>query len=259
MKEDPLYQDCLTAARKLIAENEWRLLDVQGLADKICEAVESENNSSESRLRTQGVNVYNPVLYAACRGDEGQDRQEQGYRELHRLLYKVACSRRPKMAEEATAKALLYVFEKLHQCRSPVTFMAFANNWLRAAITDLDRRRGEDPLPPKTITDMGQEEDSLSAVMGAVHGMPEQRLAAWQNELVRKATARCLLQAIGRLNSEFRRKVIVLKYFASWSDEQIGEHLEKSPNNVRVTRSRGMKQLREDQGLRQCLEEAGER
>ena len=180
------------------------------------------------------------ALHEACHKVEDEARCERGYLELHRFLFRVACSRWPDMARIVTQRALVLVFEQIGRCQSPDTFGAFALNKLRQAFKDELRYRGKD-APRKKTNHVGTQ-------------------GAWstlQSQLANQESLRELIAAIRRLDRRRQQQVILFKFLGGLSDDAIANRLDIEVGNVRVIRCRGLKQLREDEQLKHYFEDWG--
>lgn len=227
-----LRLDCRYIVRDLIRRYEWALLSEDELAELVLGSVESEISPAEvGRL---AKHYYAIAMYEACRQDEDHDRREQGYYELSRYLFRAAYNRWPELAEDATQRALLLVYEQIGRCRSPGTFLAFALYKLRQAFKQEPHARSKEEVeiePEPGPGSAGQE--------GA---------EAW-TYLEGQERCQMLLEAIQRLPNDLMRKAVLLKYLEGLSDAEIGERLEITANYVRVLRHRGIRLLKKDKHL----------
>jgi RNA polymerase sigma factor (sigma-70 family) len=212
------------------------LLQEDDLLERVWGSVQPEGAAVEVERLIK--HHYTIALYHACWQTEDLDRRERGYCELFRFLFRAACNRWPELAEDATQRALVLVYEQIDRCQSPGTFLAFALNKLRHAFQQEQRARGR--------------EQSLENVMGRESaggaGMTFSAL------LDQQEGCQALLDAIRRLSREDQQKAILLKFFAGLSDGEIGERLGITPGHVRVLRHRGLARLRKDQHLRDYFE-----
>ncbi len=219
---------CRRIVQALIAQYDWALSSEADLVKQVLDTVPPD--ASPDEMRREAIHHYTTVLYEACRQDEDPHRREQAYRELHRYLYRAAHNRWPELAEDATQRALVLVYEQIECCREPGAFLAFALWKLRHAVQQEQQARSQ----------------SLERIGHGVEGEP----AVTTDPLAHRERVRVLTAAIGRIPDERKRETIVLKYVAGWSDEEIGARLEVTASYVRVLRHRGISRLREDEQLR---------
>jgi RNA polymerase sigma factor (sigma-70 family) len=215
----------------LIKKHDWALLQEEDLVELVLSSIESEVSPAEVKRLTK--HRYTVALYEACRQTEDLDRRERGYHELHRFLFRAAYNRWPELAEDATQRALLLVYEQIDRCRSPGTFLAFALGKLRHAFKQEQRARGRE-LFWEELAQRGTERNRTR---------PSSRLDQQERYEV-------LLDAIRRLPNDLEQKAILLKFFGGLSDAEIGERLGIMVGYVRVLRHRGIARLRKDKRLR---------
>ena len=221
---------CEDTVRKLIAENDWRLLDEQTFVSRLLDKAQNLTNLTSPKLRKHATNIYCSVLYRACLGDEGRGRQNRGYTELHRYLYRSAFHKRPDLAEDAAQEAIQITYEKIDQCREPGAFLAFANYKLMHALGRVQRASADVPITMPL-------EEFVEVI--AVHNPTELP----EDEAARRELCAQLLEAISQLPDQQKRMVVTLRYFGDYSDKEIAARLGISDNNVRVLRNRAMKHL----------------
>jgi RNA polymerase sigma factor (sigma-70 family) len=167
--------------------------------------------------------------------------RERGYRQLAELLARPIYHRWPEQAEDIRQQTLLVVFERFAQCQSPITFHAFALNKMRGVAQQMFRKsRKEEPWGDRDVT------------------APDQ-FAAVTIEQVTEECRKALQRAIEALQ-EVARKLIILKYSTepALSDEAIAGRLGLTPVNVRVTRFRTLRQLRNNPELQECMDQYNE-
>jgi len=234
---NPIFRKiCRRTVRTLVEKYDWALLREDDLVELVLGSVQSTVAPAEIERLVR--HQYTIVLYEACRQVEDLDRCERGYQELFRFLFRAAYNRWPELAEDATQRALVLVYEQIDRCRSPGTFLAFALNKLRHAFQQEQRARGREiPWDEK-----GRDSQERSSV-------------APSSELDQRERLQVVLDAIRRLNDERQRQAILLKFFGGLSDEAIGARLEITTGYVRVLRHRGIAQLREDEWLREYVYE----
>jgi RNA polymerase sigma factor (sigma-70 family) len=234
--DDAAFRDCQRIVRALSERFGWALLREDDLAGLVLGSIQSEASPAEVERLTK--HHYAIALYEACWQISDPARRERGYYELHRFLFRAAHNRWPELAEDATQRALLLVYEQIDRCQSQGTFLAFALYKLWQAFKDEQRARGQDvPL----------EELELSRI--------ERARAATDPPLVQLEGAQQLLDGILRLSNALMQKSILLKYVHGLSDSEIGELLGITPGYVRVLRCRGIALLRRDEQLEAYFKE----
>ena len=214
---------CQAAVRQLVGEFNWRLLSEEEFVDRVVETL-AEKPAMTPRQVCQ--NVYSRVLYNAC---QDVRLQEQAYSELHYYLYRIACRRCcPDLTKDATQQALLLIFEQTDTCRKPGAFLRFAQLKLLQAIKVVERhhRHGKETLidefpwiPSTEPMSMGNEVEDLWDSIREV----------WKKH--------------SRAHDQLR--AVLWKFLDGLSDEEIAARLGKTPAQVQVLRSRGMRKLRE--------------
>lgn len=229
--DEAAYLACQRIVQDLIAKFQWTLLDPDKLVELVLHSTSERSNVEMSKWAKYH---YTIALYEACRQTQDGDRCEQGYGELHRLLYRAAYNHRPEVAEDATQSALTTIFEQIDRCRSPGAFIAFALFKLRAAIKQEVTAEGRD-LYLEEVTSHPAETE---------HVTPESSLE--QQEL-----CQALLRSITSLPNERQQQAILLKYLSGLSDKEIAERLGTTERNVRVLRHRGIEKLGQDGRLQE--------
>lgn len=222
---------CRRIVRALIEKYVWALLSEDELVELVLSSIQSE--ISPAKVERLAKHHYTIAMYGACRQAEDLGRREQGYHELFRYLFRVAYNRWPELAEDATQRALVLVYEQINRCRNPGTFLAFALGKLRHAFKQERQARGIE----LSLEEMGQN-------------ITEEDRTAPSSHLDQEELCQVLLDAIKRLPKDHERKAIFLKFFGGLSDAKIGERLEITEGYVRVLRHRGIKRLRKDKRLR---------
>ena len=231
---------CQRIVRALIEKYRWALLSDDELVERVLGSIES--GISPTEVRRLAKHHYAIAMYEACRQVRDQDRREQGYHELSHYLFRAACRQWPELAEDASQRALVLVYEQIDRCRSPGTFLAFALGKLRHAFKQEQGARGREvPL----------EEAGRSIAQG-------DRTEAWTH-LEYQEWCHKLFDAIKRLSSDLERKTIILKHIGGLSDAEIGKRLKITANYVRVLRHRGIKRLRQDERLKDYFEETDDK
>jgi DNA-directed RNA polymerase specialized sigma24 family protein len=215
---------CQAAVRQLINDFNWQLLPEEEFVARSAKTL--AENPAMTPIQAC-LNVYSRQSYDDC---QDVRRQEQAYRELDYYLRRIACRRRPNLAEDATQEALRLVFEQIDTCRNPGAFLRFAQFKLLQAIKIVDPSpHPPPPLPPQLST----EDIVLSS---------EKTEDLWR-------CIRHVWETRPRARDQLR--VVLWKYIEELSDEEIATQLNKTSAQVHVLRSRGMKKLR------QCMTEQG--
>jgi RNA polymerase sigma-70 factor (ECF subfamily) len=225
------FLDYQRIVQALIKKYDWALLQEEDLVELVLDSIESEVAPAEVKKLTK--HRYTMALYEACRQTEDLARHERGYHELSRFLYRAAYNRWPELAEDATQRALVLVYEQIDRCRSPGTFLAFALGKLRHAFKQEQRARGRE-LFWGELAQRGTERDRTTL----------------SSRLDQQERYEVLLDAIRRLPNDLEQKAILLKFFGGLSDAEIGERLGITVGYVRVLRHRGIARLRKDKRLR---------
>jgi RNA polymerase sigma factor (sigma-70 family) len=256
---DPTFHlTCQRAVRELNKEYDWVSPQEDDLVALVLNSIQAEHQSTNLEKT-----VYSVALYEACRQAENPARREQGYNELHRFLFRVAYNRRPELAEDATQRALVLLYEQMDRCRNPATFLAFALFKLRHAFQKEQPAGGQelswseielDNLNPAPRKKEPQSQRGSLTGSGPEDNTQTDSLAP-QSYLAQKERLETLLEAIKRLPDERQQQVILLKFFGGLSDEAIARRLQLTPVNVRVLRHRGLKQLRRDPHLQDYFQE----
>ena len=215
----------------------WTLLSADTLALRIQEAAPADL-SDEEALFQQAKHQYTLSLYKACCQSHDSQRRERAYRDLHHYLYRAAYNRWPELAEDATQRALVLIYEQIEHCHQPDTFLAFALWKLRHAFQQEERAR-------RTL----QEDKALAAEVGQNRSR-RPTPPSGKRQFLKEERTTILIQALQSLSDPRKRQAIVLKYFVGLSDADIAQQLDVTANYVRVLRHRGMQELRENRRLR---------
>ncbi len=224
-----IQSDCLTAVRQLAGRFGWHVLSEE---DWVAEAVHLCMTPSDMKPFEACLNVYARAMYDACRNSRDAPRQAQAYTELHYYLFQKARRRCPAgLVEDATQTALMLVVEKIGTCRDPGAFLAFAFNWLLAAIKTVLRS-----YPPGTTTGEGDGDSWV-----------DDEFADLLDDLLKVDS---LKGCIGEMQQQHPRahdqlNAVLWKYFGGFSDQEIAEFLHTTVGHVYVLRHRAMTKLRE--------------
>ncbi|MCX7791963.1 MAG: hypothetical protein N2378_15080 [Chloroflexaceae bacterium] len=211
----------------------WQLLSVDEFARRT-EASVARGEVTD--LWRAAINVYCQCLYGACRGDEGRERQDLGFIELHRYLYGLSFREIADLAPDARAEAvnetLLRIWKKLDNYHSPGAFLAVAALELRNVLRPLWTRLAV--AVPLELLDERQ--------VVAEHGDPEQSaLRADLRQQVRACFDEVLRQ---QPRARHQLEAVWLKFIADLDDETISAYMARPVASVHVLRSRGLNQLR---------------
>lgn len=222
-----VHQICQRIAEKLIARHNWTVLSPEELVKRVQHALQP--TSTPTDIEQMVKNVYTTALYDACRQRNNPDIRERAYSELSRYLYRAAFRRWPEHAEDITQQALLRIHQRIDQCRQPERFRAFAVYMLLWARKELAGKLPDD-------TGLDQADDRVA----------DHQQDSIDTMLIGDERLQVLVEALGRLTDERRRKVVFLKFFWKASDAEIGEQLGMTVGHVRVLRNRALNQLRDD-------------
>lgn len=189
-------------------------------------------------------------LYEAC-GQAGSDEQRQAFAVLYAEFYSIAlfmvqstATPEPEeLAQDCAQEALIKVWKNLATCIQPAAFRHWARTVLRNQtlneLAKLKRKREESlehdpdhplPQPGSNPAEVVRRDEKYSTLL----------------ELLRSAPI-----------SERSRYVILAKYLAQMTEEEISQALsskeqnEVRPSHVQVTRAKNFKKLYSDPKLRQ--------
>ena len=129
-------------------------------------------------------------------------------------------------AEDVTSDVFFRALGALHRYEPRSAFLAWLFRIARNAVIDRSRRRRTVPLASHDASREGSEQVLDPAAIGMA-----------------RAEADELRAALGRL-SELQRDVIVMRFFADLSTEEIGAALGKGPSTVRGIQHRALAALR---------------
>lgn len=231
--ENDVRAECRQIVIRVMERFGWQLLTV----DEFTRRTEASVIRSEvTDLWRAAINVYCQCLYGACRGDEGRERQNLGFTELHRYLYglsfRESADLAPDVRAEAVNETLLRIWKKLDGYHTPGAFLAIAALELRNVLRPLwTRLAGALPLE---LLDERQ--------IAAEHSDPEQ--SAIRADL--RQQVRACFDEVLRQQPRARRQLeaVWLKFIAGLDDETISAYMARPVASVHVLRSRGLNQLR---------------
>jgi len=232
-----LRSACRHLVRALIQKHDWALLNEVDLVEAVLASAEPAAASID--LEKKIFQEYTLTLYQACRQASDPARRERGYYELSRFLYRAAHNRWPELAQDATQRALLLVYQQIERCHEPAAFLAFALNKLRQAFTEEQRAGRKNSFqPPQDNQPNLDKEEQIDLEI----------------DLHRRDGQQRLLAALAYLPNKRQQQAIFLKFFGSLSDEEIAARLEVTAAYVRKLRYDGLTRLRQDEGLRNFFE-----
>ncbi|MCS6882769.1 MAG: sigma-70 family RNA polymerase sigma factor [Oscillochloridaceae bacterium] len=230
--ENDVRTQCRRTVTAVMQRFGWQLLSV----DEFARRTEASVAGGEvTDLWRAAINVYCHCLYRACRGDEGRERQDLGFAELHRYVYGLSFRESPDLAPDVRAEAvnetLLRIWRKLDSYHTPGAFLAIAALELRNVLRPLWTRLAALPLD---VLDRRQ--------IAAEHSDPEQ--SAMRADLSQQVRA-CFDEVL-RQQPRARQQLeaVWLKFIAGLDDETISVYLARPVASVYVLRSRGLNQLR---------------
>lgn len=221
---------CQHVVHTLVEKYEWALLPEAELVELVLTAVPTE--TLPTNLEKLARNQYTRVMYEACRQTTDLGRRERAFQELFRFLYRAAYNYWPDLVEVVTQRALMLVYQQLDHCYNPGTFLGFAFNKLRQAVTEELRARKKMDLSLDEIQPDKIEVESPQTPFSQVEQL------------------QVLIEAIKNLRNEREQKVILWKFFDGLSDEEIAERLGITASYVLKLRYDGLARLRQDSQLR---------
>lgn len=218
--------ECVAVVHTLCERFGWALLERASFAERL--RAHAAAGAFRS-LEAAAFNLYSAALHLACSGAQGRERQERAYVELARLLQQSAgrylSGRNPAMVEEVLGE----IYEQFTACRTPGAFIAFAQQRLRNLI-----KRSWNPrlvsLDAGAALLPAQQDDELDALLDAE---------------LRERVAACREQFLGKYPAaRLQFEAVWMKFMLGLDDATISRYLDKTPNQIYVLRSRGLKRLR---------------
>ena len=200
--EEPIPSDraraaCRSVVSALMARGAWAAVSEDELVDRVWSTAFPD--ASPATFDRLAKYHYSALLYVACFQKADAQRREVAFGDLFRFLYRAAYHRWPELAEDATQRALVLVYEQIDRCREPGTFLAFALNKLRHAFQQEQRAR-------KTSDASIDEEEIALVLTDAEPGALEQRLLS-------EESTSALLQAVQRMPDPRQPSVVLWKFF----------------------------------------------
>lgn len=242
-------------ATNILARRGWSLLSVDDLATRVTELL-ADGTFTDAGLAV--FHTYAQVLYHACSGAEGAERQQVAYQELarylHDLMWRVAADLAPDEREESVNQALAEVFyrltgqgatRKLSAVREPGAFLAVAVQQLRNVV----RRWRRDSI---VVWDELDDEQEITA---GADERPEYLIESYE---LRRRVKQCFLNSL-RTHPRARLQlwVVWLRDILDIDYETISVRYQMSAENIRILHSRGLKKLRMDTGWDEIARELG--
>lgn len=234
----------------VLARRDWRLMHPdQGAAAwaEFVAAVEqtltepgSRRLSEADRLDRAVTYAYCPILLAACRED-GSDRQERAFAELHQWIYPRVYARigNAQDAEDVAQKVLLRVYQNLHRVEKPHGFLGYVSVIIRHEVIDYYWRNGRLDESEQEISgkngDNG-DDDGMDDLAGP-DSFLEADLEAAEEELIRMI---CACMPKGKWRRTFA--LLALTLLAQTAAE-VAEVLKVSANAVYMLHFQAKKDL----------------
>jgi RNA polymerase sigma factor (sigma-70 family) len=246
-----LEQSCSDAVETLLQRHSWQLIDKKECTRRAIVIIRAGSITDPTRA---AMNAYTLAMYHACSGAEGMQRRNMAYRELHRFLFDHARLRCVDVAEDATQRAIIRVYEAFNDCRKPGAFLAFALQRLRDSVKAI-RRHERRPLQSLERS-FGDDLIPLGDLL------PDTSQPAMDEQMITDD-----LQAhLQQLYTEFRLRhpragkqldALWLKYIDGLDDIAISQRLGTTTANVHVLRCRAIKKLNNDPQWRTLAAEFG--
>lgn len=246
--QSAVWHACLAIVEQLIAERDWQLIVRDEWARQTFQRI---IGGSETDLRRAAIYIYSQALYAACSGEQGEQRRELGYGELFRYLYDHARKRYPLLGEDIAQQAVELTYKRFAQCRSPATFLAFTLQQVLAAARSIRPRRAS--------------EREVSGPNTRLHSDSFYRLTH-DVDLAAPIIDDELRAKFAALSTEFLRKhpragmqldALRLKYIDGLDEATISRRLAKPIASVYVLRARALEKLRAEPEWRALAVEFG--
>lgn len=225
---------CRLSVDKVLARYGWILLERKEFVERVMTCIES---GEVTEPWAAAIHVYCRSLYTACSGGEGHTRQDIGFRELQRYLYDLSHREAPEFTTDARCEvvneALLRIWQRMNEYRSPGAFLAIAALELRNAIRPWWSR--QITLPLDTILEYPNRSQSVNPELMVLDGERKGQVRdCFDRVLLHHPRARQQLEAVW------------LKYIVGLDDVAISAHLGKPVASIHVLRSRGLNLLRSE-------------
>jgi RNA polymerase sigma factor (sigma-70 family) len=219
---------------------QWQLLDREEFAYRVFEQLAADATTD---LRRVVIHIYTEALYYACSGCEGRQRQERGYTELFRFLYRCVERCYPEVCADAAQRAIEKIYRTIGHCRRPNAFLAFALQKLRDARRVELRllRTGDFSLDELSDEDGEPIGDRIPAAQNT-----DPAESALKSEL-RERVAQCAQEFLQRHpRATEQLAALWMRYVDGLDDVTISRKLGKSVGSIQVLRSRAAAKLRND-------------
>ena len=132
----------------ILASRDWKLVVENSASDWVVFANQVHDfvgvHVSDDRFFEHAVTyAYCPILLAACR-ENGSDRQERAFTELHQWIFPRVYARidNAQDAEDVAQKVLMRVYQNLHRVEKPHGFLGYVSVIIRHEVIDYYRRLG---------------------------------------------------------------------------------------------------------------------
>lgn len=177
----------------ILAGRGWHLIDQNSASDWMVfvnqvNGLAAAHVSDDRHWERAVIYAYCPILLAACRED-GSDRQERAFTELHEWIYPRVYARigNAQDTEDVAQKVLMRVYQSLHRVEKPHGFLGYISVIIRNEIIDYYRRKGRlDQLEQEMswrIDDNG-DDDGMDDLEGP-DSFLEADVGAAEEELIR--------------------------------------------------------------------------
>jgi RNA polymerase sigma factor (sigma-70 family) len=243
---------CIAEAQRIVTRYGWQLVPQDELGRRAATNIRI-GRSTEPRRAVIGA--YCEVLYTACTGIEGNERQNRAYQELGTYLYSVVCIRHAflphDLREDIVQDALMRIHQSLSRCKQPIAFFTFAAFHLLDAVRAAQRRQRHD-VP---LNQTAQEDEAFSNTIPDPGPTPEEHAIA----RARRSAIEQLLAEYSRRHHRARKQIEVLRktYIEELDDSTIAIQLSMSVGGVQTARSRIKHALGKDQQFRERARHLG--
>jgi RNA polymerase sigma factor (sigma-70 family) len=231
----------------------WNLVSRESLVSMVEAEYEARQERGAGAARAALLWSYSALLYHACSGREGPQRQEQGYQELYRFLARAAARRYARVAAEATQHAIERIYLSFERCRQPETFLAFVLQKLRdAARAELRLATlSAEQLP----VDLADSAEASQASQRSDLCDPAESFARTDLQQRMAQCAAGFVKEHPRAGQQFA--ALWLKYIDGLDDQTISLRLGRTPAAVQVLRSRALRRLRSEPSWQLLASELG--
>jgi DNA-directed RNA polymerase specialized sigma24 family protein len=252
MTDQQPVHELRAAAATLLAARGWGLLTADELAGRVTPRGVGEATDPNTAV----LHAYSELLYHACAGAEGEERQGLGFAELFRYLFDVIVAVGRDLSEEERAEVanetVAALFYRLTpgsdapaalRVRNPGAFLAIA---IQQARNGVRRWRASRRWFVETAPDLVEADHESDPAERAT----DRDLA----ERVRRCFARSL-ERYPRARTQLA--VVWFRHIDGLDYETIAARLAMTPANVRVLHARGVQRLRDDPQWRSLALELG--